>query len=80
MRCKKAISQAKQGEWMKGESVEQHKMGWQDLWSMEESRISFLIRSTCSPITTEPKPLGRRGSFLSFVFITCHIKAHFDRM
>jgi len=21
-------------------------MGWQDLWSMEESRISFLIRST----------------------------------
>jgi len=46
MRCKKAISQAKQGEWMKGESVEQHKMGWQDLWSMEESRISFLLRST----------------------------------
>ncbi|XP_056107596.1 uncharacterized protein LOC130085708 [Rhinichthys klamathensis goyatoka] len=46
MRCIKAISQAKQGEWMRWESVEQCKIGWQDLWSMEESRISFLIRST----------------------------------
>jgi len=27
------------------ESVEQRKMGWQDLWSMEESRIIFLIRT-----------------------------------
>ncbi|MGH0145910.1 UNVERIFIED_CONTAM: hypothetical protein FKN15_045958 [Acipenser sinensis] len=46
MRCIKAISQAKQGEWMRWESVEQRKIGWQDLWSMEQSRISFLIRST----------------------------------
>jgi len=47
MRCIKAISQAKQGEWwIRWESVEQRKMGWQDLWSMEECRISFLIRST----------------------------------
>jgi len=46
MRCIKAISQAKQGGWMRWESVEQRKMGWQDLWSMDESRISFLIRST----------------------------------
>jgi len=35
-------------KWMRWESVEQRKMGWQDLWSMEESRISFLIRSTWS--------------------------------
>jgi len=73
MRCIKKISQAKQGEWMRWESVEQCKMGWQELWSMEESRISFLIMSG-SPITVEPKPLGRRESLLSFVFITCHIK------
>jgi len=46
MRCIKAIFQAKQGEWMRWESVEQRKMGWQDLWSMEESRISFFIGST----------------------------------
>ncbi|MGH0150187.1 UNVERIFIED_CONTAM: hypothetical protein FKN15_017022 [Acipenser sinensis] len=44
MRCIKAISQAKQGEWMRWESVEQRKIGCQDLWSMEQSRISFLIR------------------------------------
>jgi len=31
---------------MRWENVEQRKMGWEDLWSMEESRISFLIRST----------------------------------
>ncbi|MGH0145181.1 UNVERIFIED_CONTAM: hypothetical protein FKN15_056820 [Acipenser sinensis] len=30
--------------------------------------------------TIEPKPLGRRGSLMSFVFITCNIKAHFDRI
>jgi len=46
MRCIKAISQAKQEKWMRWESVEQCKMDWQNLWSMEESRISFLIRST----------------------------------
>jgi len=31
IRCIKAISLAKQGEWMRWESVEQHKKGWQDL-------------------------------------------------
>jgi len=46
MRCIKAISQTKHGEWMRWKSVEQRKIGWQDLWSMEESRVSFLIRLT----------------------------------
>jgi len=32
MRWIKAISQAKQGDWMRWESVEQCKMCWQDLW------------------------------------------------
>jgi len=51
MRFIKAISQAKQGEWMRlngttmrvmrDESVWNNAIGWQDLWSMEES-ISFL--------------------------------------
>jgi len=36
MRCIKAISQAKQGKWMRWASVEQRKIGWQDLWAMEE--------------------------------------------
>jgi len=46
MRCIKAISQAKQVEWMRWESMELRKMGWQALESIEESTISFLIRST----------------------------------
>jgi len=49
-----SISQAKQGEWMRWEIVEQCKMGWQDLWSMEESRINFLIRSKYDVL---PSPL-----------------------
>jgi len=53
----------------------------------EELQVYCAIRTQteypnlwCSRITAEPKPLGRRGSLLSFVFITCHIKAHSDRM
>ncbi|MGH0150899.1 UNVERIFIED_CONTAM: hypothetical protein FKN15_039656 [Acipenser sinensis] len=42
----KAVSQAKQGEWMRWECVEQRKISRQDLWTVEQSRISFLIRST----------------------------------
>ena len=61
MRCIKAISQAKQEEWMRWESVEQRKMGWQDLWSMEESRISVLIRSTYDVIPSPQKLLARFG-------------------
>jgi len=82
IRCIKAISQAKQGKWMRWQSVEEHKMGWQDLRSMVERRISFLIRSTQDvlPSLQNLNLLGRRGSILSFVFKKCHIKAHFDRM
>jgi len=34
---------------MRWDSVEQRKMGWQDLWSMKESRISFLITYNVLP-------------------------------
>lgn len=44
--CAKAVSQAKQGQWMRWESIEKQTISWKDMWEMEPSRISFLIRAT----------------------------------
>ena len=46
VRCTKAVSQAKQGQWVNWESVEKRRLKWKDLWSMEASRIRFLIGAT----------------------------------
>ena len=46
MRCAAAVSQAKQGQWMRWEGVERRKLSWKDLWNMEAYRASFLIRAT----------------------------------
>ena len=45
-RCAKAVSQAQQGRWMKWEGVERRKITWNELWSMETSRLSFIIKAT----------------------------------
>ena len=45
-RCAKAVAQAQQGRWMKWEGVEKRKITWNELWSMESSRLSFIIRAT----------------------------------
>lgn len=34
-RCAKAVSQAKQGQWMNKEGVEKRKFSWKELWDME---------------------------------------------
>ena len=45
VRCTKAVSQAKQGQWVNWEGVEK-KIRWRDLWSMEASRIRFMLGAT----------------------------------
>ena len=55
-RCAKAVSQVKQGQWMRWENVEKRNITWKDMWEMETSRISFLIRSTYDVLPT-PKNL-----------------------
>lgn len=45
-RCAKAVSQAQQGRWMKWDGVERRKIAWNELWSMESSRLSFIVRAT----------------------------------
>lgn len=45
-RCAKAVSQAQQGRWMRWEGVERRKITWNEMWSMEANRLSFIIRAT----------------------------------
>ena len=44
-RLSKAVGQSKQGAWTRWERVEQKKLTWSDLWSMEQHGISFLLGS-----------------------------------
>ena len=46
VRRTKAVSQAKQGQWVNWEGVEKKNIKWRDLWSMEASRIRFMIGAT----------------------------------
>ncbi|XP_016090515.1 polycystic kidney disease protein 1-like 2 [Sinocyclocheilus grahami] len=45
-RCAKAVFQAQQGCWMRWEGIEQCKITWRELWSMETNRLSFIVRAT----------------------------------
>ena len=45
-RCAKAVSQSKQGQWMRWEGVERRKFSWKELWSMEAFHTSFILRAT----------------------------------
>ncbi len=45
-RCAKAVSQAKQGQWMRWEGVERRKFSWRELMGMEAFHISFTLRAT----------------------------------
>ncbi len=58
MRCTKAVSQSKQGQWTNWENLEQRKLTWKDLWEMEGSRLSFIIRATYDVLPT-PKNLNQ---------------------
>ena len=55
-RTAKAVSLAKQGQWMRWEGLEKRKLGWRDLGEMEASNISFIIRAT-NDVLPSPKNL-----------------------
>ena len=42
----KAVSLAKQGQWLNWEGVERKQVTWRDLWSMESNRLKFLLGAT----------------------------------
>ena len=57
-RCATAVSQSKQGQWTNWENIEHRKLTWKDLWEMEASQISFIIRATYDVLPT-PKNLNQ---------------------
>lgn len=54
----KAVSQSKHGQWTTWENLERCKLTWKDLWEMEGSRLSFIIRATYDVLVT-PKNLNQ---------------------
>ncbi|KAI2648768.1 Homeobox protein ceh-38 [Labeo rohita] len=40
------------GQWTNWENLEHHKLTWKDLWEMERSRLSFIIRATYDILPT----------------------------
>ena len=57
-KCTKAVSQSKQGQWTSWENMEHRKLTWTDLWEMEGSRLSFIIRATYD-VLPSPKNLNQ---------------------
>lgn len=55
MRRAKAVSLAKQGQWMQWEGVERRKISWRELWEMEAKKFSFIIRATYDVL---PSPMN----------------------
>ncbi|KAK9524409.1 hypothetical protein VZT92_016805 [Zoarces viviparus] len=55
-RSAKAVSLVKQGQWTLWEGVERRKISWRELWEMEATRISFIIRATYD-VLPSPKNL-----------------------
>ena len=55
-RSAKAVSLAKQGQWTRWEGLERRKINWSELWQMEASNISFIIRAVYD-VLPSPKNL-----------------------
>ena len=51
-RCAKPFLQSKQGRWTSWENLEYCKLKWRDLWEMEGSQVSFIIRATYDVLPT----------------------------
>ncbi|KAJ8010191.1 hypothetical protein DPEC_G00072430 [Dallia pectoralis] len=57
-RSAKAVSLAKQRQWMRWKGLERRKLSWRELWEMEANNISFIIRATYD-VLPSPKNLNQ---------------------
>ncbi len=57
MRRKKAVSLAKQGQWMQLEGLEKRKISWRESWEIQANNISFIIRAMYDVL---PSPMNRQ--------------------
>lgn len=55
-RSVKAVSLAKEGQWMNWNGLERRTIGWRDLWEMEANNISFIVKATYD-VLPSPKNL-----------------------
>ena len=81
LRGTKAVAQAKQGRWLNWEGVEEKKLSWKELWSMEERSIRFLIGATYDVLPTPHNlKLGKWRPVMFVMFRYCNSKAHSVRL
>ena len=57
-RMTKAVSMSHQGNWTRWETVDQRSLSWKDLWSMDQGKLSFLLRAVVDllPTTSNLRP------------------------
>ncbi|KAJ8016034.1 hypothetical protein DPEC_G00002940 [Dallia pectoralis] len=60
-RSAKAVSLAKQGQWMRWEGMERRKLSWRELWEMEANNISSIIRATYDVLPSPKNQMVWRG-------------------
>ena len=48
----KAVSLASQGRWMAWESTTQRRLTWTELWTMDQGKLSFILRATADLLPT----------------------------
>ena len=59
-RMVKAVSMKKQGRWVNWEGVRQKKLTWNDIWSMEQDRLQFQLKSVYD-VLSSPTNLATWG-------------------
>ncbi len=62
MRRKKAVSLAKQGQWMQLEGLEKRKISWRESWEIQANDISFIIRAMYDVL---PSPMNREQWYVT---------------
>ncbi len=62
MRRKKAVSLAKQGQWMQLEGLEKRKISWRESWEIQANNISFIIRAMYDVL---PSPMNREQWYVT---------------
>lgn len=59
-RTSKAVGQAQQGQWTNLDTCEQRQISWNDIWKMEQCRLSFMMRCSYDQLPTHSN-LARWG-------------------
>ncbi len=67
----KAVGLAKQGRWTRWETTLQRRLSWKDIWSMDQGKLSFLLRALADLLPT-PANLSTWGLAEDAACYQCH--------